>query len=70
VEVWALYNGASGRWEIDWEHNDAGEPTVAQVAEALEANAAAARYRQDLRVGTEAGAARRGLARCSPPGRR
>jgi hypothetical protein len=68
VEVWAFYNGAAGRWEIDWEQNDAGEPSAAQVAAAVMADPALAQYRDGLRIGTEAGAARRWARSMLAPG--
>ena len=43
VEVWAYFNPAGGRWEIDWETVN-GNPTREQVTAAIAADPIAAQY--------------------------
>jgi hypothetical protein len=57
VEVWALYRGDLDHWEIDWERNQDGEPGREEVERAIFKSQAATRYRRDLVIDTEAGAA-------------
>jgi hypothetical protein len=57
IEVWAVYRGGADQWEIDWERNQDGQPDRAEVAQAIVEHPGAARYRRDLVIDTEAGAA-------------
>jgi hypothetical protein len=67
VEVWAFFNAAAGRWEIDWESID-GQPTREQVAEAVAADPVATQYRKHMQLSTVAGAAVRWARAMLEPG--
>jgi hypothetical protein len=67
VEVWAFFNAAAGRWEIDWDAVD-GRPTREQVAEAIVGDPVAAQYRKHMRLSTVAGAAVRWARAMLEPG--
>jgi len=56
AQVWAVYVGGGDRWELDWLANEAGEPTVAQVAAAVAADPTVSPYRDSVRVPDEPGA--------------
>jgi len=68
IEVWAYYNGATGRWELDWEHLDSGVPTTEHVREAITADPVVAQYRDDIKLSTTAGAAIRWARAMLEPG--
>lgn len=67
TEVWAWWNNAAGQWEIDYERVD-GAPTVKQVRAELAAHTYLARYRNDIAVATDAGAAIRWARAMREPG--
>jgi DNA polymerase III epsilon subunit-like protein len=57
VDVWAFYDGADDRWEIDWARNRDDQPDRDEVERAIAAHHGAARHRHALVLGTEVGRA-------------
>ena len=68
VEVWAHWVNAEDVWEIDWEINEDGHPTLAE-AEASLAGHAAAKYTREIRLSTEVGRVIRWAREMLRPGR-
>jgi len=56
VEAWAWWHPGAGRWEIDFERVD-DAPSVAEVRAEVADHPLLSRYRDDIAVATEAGAA-------------
>ncbi|MEV0650015.1 3'-5' exonuclease [Phytomonospora sp. NPDC050363] len=67
VEVWTWYHGAGG-WEIDWERDENGGPSVAQVKAMLDADTAMAPYASHVQLSSQAGAAIRWARAMLEPG--
>ncbi|GAA2798669.1 3'-5' exonuclease [Saccharopolyspora taberi] len=68
VEVWAWYRNGPDRWHLDWDHNADREPTKQQVLAAIDADPAVRRYRDDLVLDTDQGAAVRWARAMLEPG--
>lgn len=68
VEVWHHWANAKDTWEIDWELNEEGHPTLAEVEVSL-AGHAAARYSTGIRLSTEVGEVIRWAREMLRPGR-
>lgn len=57
VGVWTYHNGATDQWEIGWEELEPGNPSKAQILEAIIGNKVVAQFCADIVLSTEAGAA-------------
>lgn len=68
VEVWAWYRTGPDCWYLDWDHNPDREPTKQQVLAAIDAHPTARRFRDDLVLDTEQGAAVRWARTMLEPG--
>lgn len=67
IETWAWWHPGAGQWEIDFERS-ATSLTVKQVREEIDKHPLLRRYRQDIAVATEAGAALRWARAMREPG--
>lgn len=68
IEMWGWWVPGPDVWEIDWERIDGG-PTKDDVAAAIDANLALRRYRGDIQLHSDAGAAIRFARAMLEPGK-
>ncbi|MFI6513286.1 exonuclease domain-containing protein [Streptosporangium sp. NPDC050855] len=68
VEVWPRWWNAGDTWTIDWELNEDGHPTKAEVAAALAAHHGARPYADQITLSTAVGRVIRWARTCQQPG--
>ncbi|MET9067778.1 3'-5' exonuclease [Streptosporangium sandarakinum] len=68
VEVWPRWWNAGDTWTIDWELNEDGHPTKAEVAAALAAHHGAGPYADQITLSTAVGEVIRWARHCQRPG--
>lgn len=56
IEVWASYIGTTDQWEIGWEELKPGNPSKAQILEAITMDGAVAQFCTDIVLSNEVGA--------------
>jgi DNA polymerase III epsilon subunit-like protein len=56
VGVWTYHNSATDRWKIGWEELEPGNPSKAQILDAITADKVVAQFCADIVLSTQAGA--------------
>lgn len=56
IGVWACHDDVTGQWEIGWEELEPGNPSKAQILEAITTDKAVAQFCTDIVLSTEVGA--------------